>query len=249
MRRRAPPKEEKGEKAPLWILSFGDMVSNFMAFFILMQTFATTQKAEFLQTGEVRGPLFTAGSGSPSWLYGRRPGLGREFGQNKYAVESDPDSVAPERIIDPDDDQLRKAFEDIRREDDTQASDLPASRMRLFVTPIRFAAGGTSLDPPALDFLTGMVAELEQAAAGSRRCIYVVGAASEAASPKDRLLLSARRAQAVREALAQRLSPEVLGDGSSLMAWGIGSGRQGQAEMETQTPSIVIAVQKSGTQE
>jgi len=249
MRRRAPPKEEKGEKAPLWILSFGDMVTNFMAFFILMQTFASTQKSEFLQTGEFQGSLFVAGSGGPSWLYGRRAGLGREFAVSKYAVEGDPDSIAPERIIDPDDDMLRKAFDDIRRESDTQTSDAPAGRMRLFVTPIRFAPGESSLDAAALDFLAGMVAELEQITRDSRRCIYVVGTAQDAAAPKDQLLISARRAQAVRDALAQKLRPDVLENGSRLMAWGIGSGRQGLGGMEMQTSSIVIAVQEAGTGE
>jgi outer membrane protein OmpA-like peptidoglycan-associated protein len=248
---RPPPKEEKGEKAPLWILSFGDMVTNFMAFFILMQTFANTQKSDFLQTGESVASFvaFPAGSGGPSWLFGRRPGMGREFGISKYAVEGDPDNAAPERIIDPDDDKLRKAFDDIRRESDTQAADVPAGRMRFFVTPIQFAAGQDSLDASALDFLSGMVAELEQITRDSRRCIYIVGAAPEAAPSKDQLLLSARRAQAVREALAQRLSPETRGDGSRLMAWGIGAGRQGLGAMDVQPPSIVIAVQEAGSGE
>ncbi|MCX5684024.1 MAG: OmpA family protein [Planctomycetota bacterium] len=249
MKPRAHPKEEKGEKAPLWILSFGDMVTNFMAFFILMQTFATTQKSEFLQTGEVQGSLMVAGSGSPSWLYGRRPGLGREFGQNKYAVEGDPESVAPERIIDPDDDMLRKAFDDIRRESDTQATDSPVGRTRILVTPIRFASGQTSLDAAATDYLAGVVAELEQIARDSRRCIYVVGAAQDAASPRDQLLLSARRAQAVRDVLAQKLSPEVAGGGARLSSWGIGAGRQGLVGAESHPPDIVIAVQESSGQE
>jgi outer membrane protein OmpA-like peptidoglycan-associated protein len=249
MRRRAPPKEEQGEKAPLWILSFGDMVSNFMAFFILMQTFATTQKSEFLQAGEMRGSLLVAGSGSPSWLFGRRPGLGREFGQNKYALEGDPENIAPQRVIDPDDEMLRKAFDDIRRESDTQASDSPVGRTRILVTPIRFAPGQSSLDAAASDFLAGVVAELEQVTRDSRRCIYVIGSAQDAASPKAQLLLSARRAQAVREALAQKLSPDVLGDGARLLAWGVGAGRQGLAGAEVQPPDIVIAVQESGTQE
>jgi outer membrane protein OmpA-like peptidoglycan-associated protein len=249
VKRRSAPQPESETLAPLWILSFGDMITNFLAFFILLQTFSHVRKAEILETGDAVASTVSANFGGPSWLMGRRAGMGWENMRPKYPVEADADAIKSERIIDAEDEMIRKAFDDIRREADTQATDGPAGRMRLFVTPIQFAAGQSSLDSPAVDFIAGMVSELEQVARGSRRCIYVVGAAPEATSSKDQLLLSARRAQAVREALAQRLSPELLGDGSRLLAWGIGAGRQGLGGVEVQAPSIVIAVQESSTEE
>jgi outer membrane protein OmpA-like peptidoglycan-associated protein len=35
-----PPEEESGESAPLWIISFADMISLLMAFFVMLSTFS-----------------------------------------------------------------------------------------------------------------------------------------------------------------------------------------------------------------
>src|SRR5512134_2566710 len=48
----APPQEEKGETAPLWIISFADMISLLMAFFVMLLTMATAKSGKLCNEGE-----------------------------------------------------------------------------------------------------------------------------------------------------------------------------------------------------
>jgi hypothetical protein len=245
------PKVQEGEPlAPLWILSFGDMITNFLAFFILIQSFSVSQKAELLKVGD--GPSGVAPSamiGSANWLFGKRPEAQFGHRQPKYAVESDPNSDSRERIIDAEDEQLRKIYDDLRRQAHTSSSDT-SNRVRLFSTPIRFQPGQADLDVQTLDFLTTLGSEIENVAGQSGKTICVIGTAPDAEPGSPRYILSSLRAQAVRKALAGNLSPQVTGNGSHLLAWGIGT--------ETETPGranadpgarIVIAILESDSQE
>ena len=50
--KQTPVVEEKGEKAPLWIISFADMISLLMAFFVMLLTMATTKSGLIANEGE-----------------------------------------------------------------------------------------------------------------------------------------------------------------------------------------------------
>jgi outer membrane protein OmpA-like peptidoglycan-associated protein len=247
-----PKTEEGGEPlAPLWILSFGDMISNFLAFFILMQSFATSQRAELLQTGE--GPVGVAPapmSGTAHWLIGKRPEPQFGFRQRHYTMESDPNNDSRERIIDAEDEQLRKIFDDLRQQAGAKSSDGPAGRARLLTTPIRFAPGQTALDAQTLDFLATIGSELGRTGGGSEQTVCVIGLAPDVGGMKEQYIVSAMRAQAVRNALAGNLSAEVTGGGSRVLAWGIGAGPETSTpSAASQSPCIVVAVLESTLEE
>jgi chemotaxis protein MotB len=48
-----PPEEEGGEGAPLWIISFADMISLLMAFFVMLSTFSSFGPADAAKMGKV----------------------------------------------------------------------------------------------------------------------------------------------------------------------------------------------------
>jgi outer membrane protein OmpA-like peptidoglycan-associated protein len=244
--------EEGGEPlAPLWILSFGDMISNFLAFFILMQSFATSQKGEILQKGDhAYGMAASPSDGTGHWLIGKRPEAQFGFRQRRFAMESDPQNETRERIIDAEDEQLRKIFDDLRRQAGARSSDGPAGRARLLTTPIRFAPGQTALNAQTLDFLATIGSELGRAGGGPEQTVCVIGLAPDVGGMKEQYIVSAMRAQAVRNALAANLSAEVAGGGSRVLAWGIGAGPQTSAQSAaSQSPCIVVAVLESALEE
>ena len=52
MKNKAPIVEEAGEKSPLWIISFADMISLLMAFFVMLLTMAHEQSGTIAYEGE-----------------------------------------------------------------------------------------------------------------------------------------------------------------------------------------------------
>ena len=52
MKNKAPVVEETGEKSPLWIISFADMISLLMAFFVMLLTMAHDKSGKIANEGE-----------------------------------------------------------------------------------------------------------------------------------------------------------------------------------------------------
>jgi flagellar motor protein MotB len=250
MSKRQPQEESAGEKAPLWILSFGDMITNFLAFFILMQSFAHAQKADLLQTGETGGKVNVGNLGSaPGWLMGKNTQPEFGFWQRKHPMETDTSNLTIERVMDAEDEEIRKLFDDLRRSAKTDASGRDRARTQLFPTPIRFAPTSAVLDAAAMDYLATFASELGQAAGKDQSSIYVIGTAAEAATDQAAIVVSALRAQAVRDCLARNLPSDGRGDTGRVLSWGMGRTAAGSkaaaalgASASASPPTIIIAV-------
>jgi len=234
---------ESEAKAPIWILSFGDMITNLLAFFILLQSFSHCQRGEIGEVGDLHtGDHMVDMGGAGKWMFDRGPGPSFKFKQRRYAVESDPDAGQPQRIIDAEDEQIRKLFDDLRRAMDTRTSDQPPPLTRIVTTPIRFNPSEAALDAPAMDFLATLVSELGQDMQTDQADVYVFATAPDAASTKEQFILSARRAQVVRDRLARNFVEKPSGTSSRLLARGIGAGHWGVNAAAISPPSVVIAV-------
>jgi hypothetical protein len=215
------PEETKAEKAPLWILSFGDMITNFLAFFILLQSFSHAQQADFLQNGETGGMTSVANFGNaPGWLFGKNSQAEFGFWHRKHPMEGDPENMTVQRVIDAEDEEIRKIFDDLRRAMNTDAARRDRPRTQLFPTPIRFAPASAALDATAMDYLATFASELTQAEGIQNSSIYVIATAE---TDSAAVVTSSLRAQAVRDCLARNLPPEVRGNGQRLLSWGTGT--------------------------
>ncbi len=215
---------EGGNKTPGWIVSFTDMITLLLSFFIMLQALARDQGGALFFQGQGAFRRAIAGLGVPDWVFGKREGPDLKYRKVHYPMEEDPSNKAPTRVISEEDEKVRKLFEDLRRLAQAKASDYGGAPVRLITTPIRFDPLGTDLDPEARAFLKDFTRGLLRSAGGAAPSVHVIGLAPDEADPKDQWALSSRRARAVERFIEAAL-PEALHDaGANVDAWGAGAG-------------------------
>jgi flagellar motor protein MotB len=248
-------KEENSQKVPAYIVTFSDMVTLLLTFFVMLLSLAEVQDPELFNIG--RDSFWQSvkhcGLGT---LYGKRmqPDLGET--KTKYLI-SDPNNTTESRSIDEQREKLRQTFERLKQTMLTMPSQIVAASTNYTVTDIKFAPGQAILDESAKRFLANFCLELKQSYDGEPGTLYVLGLAGNEASEKQQWLLSAERASVVANFLQQKLLSEgpINGRNSilsnknewSILWWGAGPGGQwaGQDSPDPRQSQILIAILKN----
>lgn len=209
---------EESPKVPAYIVTFSDMTTLLLTFFVMLLSLASVQDETLFHKG--RESFLTSmkqlGLGV---LYGRKQGP--DFGHTKikYFI-SRPDKLIEGRTIDARGEGLRRIFKNVSRSMNTMRSQIVAKKTNFSVTNIHFPAGNATLNEPAKRFLTEFCVDLQQAPGSKAIKLYVLGLAGAEATEKEQWILSARRAQAVADFLQDALSAAKW----PVYSWGAGPG-------------------------
>jgi outer membrane protein OmpA-like peptidoglycan-associated protein len=231
---------------PTWILSFSDMITNMLAFFVLLQCFSHTKDAGLFAVGQGSYKQAIAGFGIPGWLFGYRDDARRDYVEHDYPMEESPVEQPQGRVIDADNEKIRNMFADLKKELDTTAVDVPEELIRVEVTPIGFERSQAALNDQAKAYLRQLAFDLKQTVRVPSARFYVIGLAAEEADAKRQSCVSARRAGAVEKALDESLRAAGAPAEWSVRSWGAGAGdewcrKHGCVRGKT---SILIAIMK-----
>lgn len=153
-----PVQEEKGERAPLWIISFADMISLLMAFFVMLLTMTNGQSGKLCNTGTgmetFELTLFgfrrtVAGFGFPELFGSSNESL--YFGNQKlhFAVGTPDDTNEVTRVIDAGGERIRRIFSGLESKAKTLKAQIEGQKAEFFTAPINFTPGNATLDEPA----------------------------------------------------------------------------------------------------
>lgn len=244
---RAP--ESGNAKVPAYIVTFSDMVTLLLTFFVLLMTLAEVQDPE----------LFNRGRDS-FWESIRLCGLGALLGtevsidlgsSTVIHLTNDPESTA-DRTIDAYREQLRRIFQRLNESMTTLPSQIVGQSLDFSITNVRFAPGQAVLDDQAQQWLSRYCIDLQQNLSAETSTLYVLGLAGEEVTEARQWMLSAQRAEAVAGFLQDRLGRSLPGQATSgtapwrVLWWGAGPGGNwaGQDRPDPRQSQILIAVLK-----
>lgn len=244
MKLKRSSQEDGGPKVPAYIVTFSDMVTLLLTFFVMLLTLANEQDPELFAKSRDSfvQDLNHIGLGM---LFGAKdsPDFGKA--KIKYYI-GDVDKQEAARTVDAGEERLRRRFRRVTESMDTIKSQVEAERTHFQVTDIRFRPGDPRLDTSAGHFLKQFTSQLLQDVPSGDIKLYVLGLAPDIQGAKQQWIESAQRAQSVADRL-QALLPQEFD--CPVFGWGAGAGGQ-WLERNSQTAEgahILIAMMRSET--
>ncbi len=204
MKRRRQSTKEEGPKVPGYIVTFSDMVTLLLTFFVMLLSLATVQDEELFHKGRDSFSFAIRNLGL-GMLLGKKPRP--DFGNVKIRhFISSPDKLFKGRSIHTKEEKIRQVFNELRQSMKTMPSEIAAKKTDFSLTNIRFARGDARLNASAKQFLGGFCSHLQQDSGSRPVKLYVLGLADDRATEKEQWILSAKRAKAAADYLRGILS-------------------------------------------
>lgn len=208
-----------GPKVPAYIVTFSDMVTLLLTFFVMLLTLANDQDPELFNNGR------------DSFIKSLRyVGLGMFFGRQdmpafgdvktKYYIDDDEQATA-RRTLDSEKEKVRRIFEQIAQVGQVCPSEMVADQTRYAVTKVHFAPSGAELDARARKVLSEYCDAWREVGGIENIKIYVLGLSRDESTPARQWQLSALRAKVVADFLNETLSSHLQ---RPVYSWGGGPG-------------------------
>jgi chemotaxis protein MotB len=248
------PREEKA-KVPAYVVTFSDMVTLLLTFFVLLLTLAKVQDEEMFNQGRdsFLESIKDFGLGA---LLGKQPTI--DFDAKKVKNLSPEPDTSDDRAIDAYREKLRRVFEHLTETMTTLPSQIVGRRLDFAITNVRFTSGQAILNDASREYLSGYCTDLQENLTAEACTLYVLGLAGDEATEKRQWMLSARRAQAVAGFLKEQLAQDAHGrpgsrapadaPGWRVLWWGAGPGGNwaGQDQPDPGQSQVLIAVLRAG---
>jgi chemotaxis protein MotB len=231
------------DEVPAYIVTFSDMVTLLLTFFVMLLSLADVQDPELLNKGRDSFVESLQHCGLGIFFNTKiAPGLGKI--KTRYQVEeAEPNAV---RTIDENRERLRRVFSNVQKSMSSMPSQIVAQETQFLTVAVNFSPGLGTLNLSSQQALAKFASRLKQNVTADTATLYVLGLADKNGTERERWLLSAKRAQTAAQFLKTQLSTS---DEWQVFSWGAGSGgawtgRDGIATSESQ---ILIAVLKTNS--
>jgi len=206
-------------KVPGYIVTFSDMVTLLLTFFVMLLTLANDQDPEMFNKGRdsfIRS-LRYVGLGM---FFGRQdmPAFGSV--KTRYYIDTD-EQPSTLRTLDSEKEKVRRILEQISQVGTIIPSEMVADETRYSVTKVHFAPSEGELDDRARKYLSEYCAGWREVGGIENIKIYVLGLAADESTPARQWQLSARRAKVVADFLNKALSSRLQ---RPVYSWGGGPG-------------------------
>lgn len=238
MSKKKAPEPKQG--APAYIVTFSDMITLLLTFFVLLLSLADDQDEGLFSQGQNSFRRAVADFGMAGMMFSKDQGDQFSHPKIKYKIEKGEDE-SEDRSIDSATEVYRRILQDIEKMMKISPSQITCSAKTFTITDIKFEDGGWELDSADKQFINEYVNGVGASYANELPTLYVVGLAGEEDGEKRQWLVSARRAQAVADHILGLSSGE---NKWPVYSWGTGSGGKwaGQTGVLSKEAHIMIAV-------
>ena len=207
---------------PAYIVTFSDMVTLLLTFFVLLLSMAGNQSASIFKSTQSAFKSEMDCFGLSGFMSSKYDVPKLDHAKVKY--RSKEGNEVSERSTDSQAELLRRIIVDLEKTMKITPPQITCRSKTFNVTDIHFDRGQWELDTSAKEYLTKYSLSLQESFTGQNPpTIYVVGLAGKERGEKQKWILSARRAQSVADFLKQNL-PE--NSKWRLYCWGAGGGGQ-----------------------
>lgn len=237
--------EESNSGVPLWIITFSDMTTNLLTFFVLLLSMGHIRDDTLFDDGKRLAMMFLD---SVKTGFGIQTPTNFEHPKIKYTIDQ---PEIPRGITkDAREEQRRRLFETLRRSMQTQPSQLKGDRVEFSVASVRFLPGQAVLDEGSEQWLSRFCLNVRQNLEPANNMLYVVGLPEKGVAGPQAQMLAARRAHAAADFLRRNLLSSSQRAGSApwrVFWWGAGPGASwaGQDSALPGQPQILIAAIKT----
>jgi chemotaxis protein MotB len=239
LRRKKTQSGDSGPKVPGYIVTFSDMVTLLLTFFVMLLSLATTQDPELFNSGRDSFVESLKGLGL-GMLIGKDQAIEFTNPKTKHPIQN-PENTQNKRTIDAREERSRRLFNQLRNSARTMPSQISGQRLDFPVLDVHFAAASTELDAAAKQSINQLCRNIYRDLEPKPTQLYVLGLAEEQADNKKLWTLSALRAKAVADFVAETFPEQ---NRPAVYSWGAGPGRIWSSE-DNAIPKgcqIVIAV-------
>lgn len=213
-------KEDKGPGVPGYIVTFSDMITLLLTFFVMLLSMAEEQHEELFEIGKTSFKRALADFGVSGFMISKSSGPQFDYPKPKHKIDEGEEQ--PEhRSIDAETELMRRVVLDLERTMKISPSQITGRTKTFTVTDIHFQPDSWALDPHAMEFLDRYSSNLKESVFSDNVIIYVVGIANSEPTEKRQWIVSTLRAQKVAEYLQSTLPRQLKWQ---VVYWGAGPG-------------------------
>ena len=233
--------EPSGPTVPAYIVTFSDMVTLLLTFFVMLLSMADVQMEKHrFASGRSSVQKALADFGLSGFLINQNSGPDFQHPQSRHSIEDGQDEP-DDRSVDAQTEMLRRVMFEIETLMKISPSQIDGFSPIFLPMELQFSPGSWNLDNTGKEELDRFYHQLQSSMGGERPMLYVLGVASDEPDVRSKWIVSARRAQSVKDYIGQ-LQNEAFS--VPVFCWGAGGGGEwtGKSGLTNPKTQIVIAV-------
>ena len=214
--------DDKGPGVPSYIVTFSDMITLLLTFFVLLISMASSQEEELFYSGQKSFKRALASFGLQGLLSQQSSKSDFKYYSVKFKHPKDTEKKEEnDEVKDYKLEQMRRTIQQLEQMVDISPSYLTGTKPTFEPTNLRFNENESTLTKASIDELNQMAKNMKAYASDKRSKLYVVGFCNEAsASDSKKWTVSALRARTVGDFLRKELDSKVW----EVFDWGANQG-------------------------